>query len=96
MLQCFMIIKLHILEKLNQVRKCIINSFHKTIPHSRILVSLSIIDDLFLKFPGNEIENIFGNFHDPIENILNMLSFEKFMRDDQEADKPILNDDDQE
>ena len=32
--------------ELNQVRKCIINSFHKTIPDSRIRVILSIIDDI--------------------------------------------------
>ena len=29
-----------ITQELNQVRKCIINSFHKTIPHTKILVSL--------------------------------------------------------
>ena len=34
--------------ELNQVRKCIINSFYTTIPDSRIRVSLSIIDDKFL------------------------------------------------
>ena len=33
----------------NQGRKCINNSFYKTIPLSRILVSFSIIDDVFLK-----------------------------------------------
>ena len=31
--------------ELNQVRKRIINSFSKRIPHTRILVCLSIIDD---------------------------------------------------
>ena len=35
--------------ELNQVRKCMSNSFYKAIPHSRILVSLSIIDDVILK-----------------------------------------------
>ena len=32
--------------ELNQVRKCIINTFYKTIPHTRVLVSLSITDDI--------------------------------------------------
>ena len=40
---------LGIIEELNQVRKCIIISFYKTIPVSRIRVSLSIIDDINLK-----------------------------------------------
>ena len=35
--------------ELNPVRKCITNSFYKTIPHTRILVSLSMIDDIILK-----------------------------------------------
>ena len=78
--------------ELNQVRKCIIKSFYKTIPHTRILVNLSIFDDIILKIHGSEVENILENIHDLRENILYMLSFEKFIRDDQEADKPILND----
>ena len=44
--------------ELNQVRKCIFNSFFKTIPDSRIRVSLSIIDDIVLKINDNDIENI--------------------------------------
>ena len=44
-----------IIEELNQVRKCIINSFYKTIPDSRIRVSLSIIDDIILKINNNDI-----------------------------------------
>ena len=78
------------------MRKCLINSFYKTIPHTRIPVSLSIIDDIVLKINDNDIEIILENVHDLRENILYMLSFEKFIRDDQEVDKPILNDDDQE
>ena len=76
--------------ELNEVRKCIINSFYKRIPYSRILVSLSIIDDMILKINGNEIENI----HDLRENILYMLSFEKLVNDEQQTIKPILIDDD--
>ena len=58
------------IEELNQVRKCVINSFYKTIPDSRTGVSLSIIDDIILKVNGNEIENILENIHDLRENIL--------------------------
>ena len=40
--------------ELNQVCKCITNSFHKTIRHSRILVSLSIKHDIILKIFDND------------------------------------------
>ena len=69
--------------ELNQVRKCIINSFYKTIPHTRIHVGLSIIDDMILKINNNDIEKILENIHDLRENILYMLSFEKLVRDEQ-------------
>ena len=84
-----------IIEELNQVRKCIINSFYRTIPDSRIRVSLSIIDDIILKANGNEIENSLENIHDLRENILYMPSFEKLLRDEQEIVRTNLNDDDQ-
>ena len=58
----------------NQARKCIFNSFYKIFPHSRILVSLSIFDDINLKITENDIENIVENIHDLRENILYMLS----------------------
>ena len=79
-----------IIVELNQIRKCIINSFYKTIPHSRILVCLSIIDDVFLKFNTSDIENIIEKNYDSRENILYMLSFEKLIRDEQQTDRPIL------
>ena len=81
--------------ELNQVRKYIINSFYKIIPHTRIVVCLSRIDDVILKISDNDIENILKNIHDLGENILNLLLFEKYFRDDQQVDKPILNDDGQ-
>ena len=84
-----------IIEKLNQVRKCKINSFYKTIPDSRIRVSLSIIDEIISKINSNEFENLLKNIHDPRENISYVLSFEKFVNDEQEIVRPILNDDDQ-
>ena len=77
--------------ELNQARKCITNSFYKTITHTRILVSLSLFDDLILKINENDIENI----HDLRENIFCMLSFEKLIKDEQMIVKPILNDNDE-
>ena len=34
--------------ELNQVRKCLFNIFYETIPHRKILVSLSIVEDIIL------------------------------------------------
>ena len=68
-------------EELNQVRKYIIKSFHKTIPHTTFVATLSIIDDIILKIHDNDIENINENIHDLRENILYMLSFEKLIKD---------------
>ena len=80
--------------ELNQVRKCVINSFYKTIPDSRIRVSLSIIDDINLKSNNNDTEDNIENIHDLREDILYTLSFEKFNRDALQTDRPILNEDD--
>ena len=66
-----------VLHELNQARKCIINNFHETIPVSRMLVTLSIIHDVILKLNDKDIENIIENIHDLKEKILNMLSFQK-------------------
>ena len=71
---------------LNQVRKCIINSFYETIPDSRIRVTLSIIDDIILKIKNNDIEDILENIDDLRENILYILLFEKTVRDEQQTD----------
>ena len=78
----------------NQVRKCITNSFYKTIPDSRIRVSLSTIEDKISKINNNGSEDIIENIHDLRENILYRVSFEKFVNDEQEIVRPILNDDD--
>ena len=80
--------------ELNQVRKCIFNSFYKTIPDSRIRASLSIIDDIILKTNNNDIEYIIEIIDDLRENKLYMLSSEKLIRDEQQTDRPILNEDD--
>ena len=76
--------------ELNQVRKCIVNSSYKSIPHTRILVSLSIIDDIILKINNIDIENIIDNIHDSRENILYMLSIEKLPKDEQRNVKELL------
>ena len=46
------------IEDFNQVRKFIINRFHETIPNSRILYVLSIIDEMLLKIFNNEVDDI--------------------------------------
>ena len=79
--------------ELNQVRRCIINSFYKTIPHSRILLSLSIIDDIILKIHDSDIEIIIENIHDLRENVLYMLPFEKLIKDEQQTVEMVWDDD---
>ena len=64
------------IEEFNKLRKYLINRFHETIPISRILFVLSIIDEMILKVFNKEIDNILNNLHDIRENILYMLSFE--------------------
>ena len=75
-----------IISEFNQVRKFIINRFHETIPNSRILISLSIIDEIILKIFNEDIENILRDIHDFRENILYMLSFEKIDEEDEPDD----------
>ena len=70
--------------ELNPVRTFIINRFYKTIPYTRILVSLSIIDDIILKSNSGDIEKILNDVHSLKENILYMLSFEKTDNDEQQ------------
>ena len=81
--------------EMNQIRKYIINTFYKTILDGTITLCLSIIDDTILKINNNDIENIIENFHGLRENILYVLSFEKLIKDEQQIDRPILNDNDE-
>ena len=76
--------------ELSSVRTFIIDRFYKTIPYTRILVSLSIIDDLILKISNNDIENIFDDIHKIRENILYMLSFEKTAREERERGSNLI------
>ena len=68
--------------ELNPVRTFIINRFYKTIPDSRIRVSLSIIDDIILKINSDDNENIIDDVNSLRENILYMLAFEKTVNDE--------------
>ena len=69
--------------ELNPVRTFIINRFYKTIPSSRILVSLCIIDDIILKISNDDIENNLDDNHNLREQILYMVSCEKTIREEQ-------------
>ena len=71
------------IDEFNQIRKIIINRFHETIPHSRILYVLSVIDDIILNIFSNEIDNILKDIHNLRENIIYMLSFEKTVNDEE-------------
>ena len=59
--------------ELSHVRKCIINSFYKTFPHSRSFACLSIVDDVILKFNTEDIEKNIEKIHELREKILYML-----------------------
>ena len=73
-----------IIGELNSVRTFTINRFYKTIPYTRILVSLSLIDDIILKINSADFENILDEIHNLRENILYMLSFEKTVNEEQQ------------
>ena len=70
--------------ELNTVRTFIINRFYKTSPYTRILISLSIIDDIILKISSGDIENFLNDIHNLRKNVLYMLSFEKTINDEQQ------------
>ena len=78
---------IEIICELSPVRNFIIIRFYKTIPYTRILVSLSIIDDIILKINSGDIEKIPNDVHSLRENILYMLSIEKTYRDEKVNDK---------
>ena len=77
---------LGIIEELNQVRKCLINKFQETIPVSRILIALSNMDVMILKNFGNYIEIIIKNIHDLRDNILNMISFQRVVKEERDVE----------
>ena len=63
--------------KFNQVRNCIINAFYKTSTYTRILVCLSIIDDIIFKIVNDDIEKILNSINELRENIIYMQLVEK-------------------
>ena len=72
------------IEDFNSVRKFIINRFHESIPDSRIIFNLSIIDEMLLKIFNNEIDSILNDIHNLRENMMYMISFEKTVNDEKE------------
>ena len=69
------------------IRTKIINRFYKTIPYTRTLVCLSIIDDIIIKINSYNIENIINDIHTLRENIIYMISSEKTMRENPDVGK---------
>ena len=64
--------------KVNVLRKYTINRFLDFTPPSRLLTTLSLIDDIILKLHDKNLEEIQDDMYDVLENVLCMLSFEKF------------------
>ena len=69
------------------MRKYIINRFHESIPSSRIILTLSIIDEIILKVCDNDIDDILRDIHELRENILYMRSFEKTIEEESESEE---------
>ena len=69
-----------IIDELNQARRCIVNTFHETIPVSRILIFLSILDVVISKIIDNDIEILIEKFDDSRSNIIHMIGFEKLVK----------------
>ena len=65
----------------NVLRKYTIHFFHKTVPPSSILRTLSCIVDVILKLHNKDLENIQDDMYSVRENVLYMLSFEKFLEE---------------
>ena len=59
--------------QLSDVRKCNFDNFNETVPESKILECLRIIDDMILKINENEIESIV----ELREKIIYMIGYKK-------------------
>ena len=66
------------IEDFNKLHKFIVNRFYETIPNSRIIYVLSIIDEIILKIFNYDIDEILKDVHNLRENILYMISFKNF------------------
>ena len=69
-------------EEINILRKHIINRFRKTVPASWMLTVLSLIDDIILKLYKKELEGIQTDMYNLRVNVLYMLSWERFLKED--------------
>ena len=65
--------------KINVLRKCIKNRFHESVPSSRILTTLSLLDYVILKVYDKNLEGIQDDMYSKREIVLYMLSFENFV-----------------
>ena len=72
------------MDEVNQVRKCIVNTFQEILPVRRILSTLSIINVAVLKNFGNNVENIIEKIHDLGEIVLYMISFENLFKEEKD------------
>ena len=72
------------------LRKYIINRFHNTIPPTRILTILSLIDDIILKLHDKNLDGIQDDMYSVRENVMYMLSFEKFVDENPICDENSL------
>ena len=80
--------------KVNDLRLYIINRCCNTIPQSRLLQTLSLIDDVILKLHDKNLEGIQDDLYSVRENLMYMLSFEKLVYENQVCDENDDDDDD--
>ena len=67
--------------KIDILGKYILNRFHKTIPPTRMLIVLSLIDDIILKLHRKDLKDIQNDMYDLRENVMYMLSFERVVKE---------------
>ena len=80
--------------KVNDLRKHIINRFHNNIPQTRILTTLSLVDEVILKLHEKNLEGIQDDMYSIRKNVMYMLSFEKFVNENPVSDENDDDDDD--
>ena len=68
-----------IVVKVNDLRKYTINRVYNTIHPSRIKTTLSLIHDVILRLHDKNLEGIQDDMYSVRENVMYMLSFEKFV-----------------
>ena len=74
-------------DKINQLRKCIFNSFNEIIPIDGLLKVLGIIEDMTLMMFADDITNKFDEIHKLREKISYFLSLEKVFKAEEAANK---------